>query len=106
MVLPRSGPSQPSSFTCGNIRLVEHSSISTFTAYSFRDSRDIDSDDSSPPRSWRSHTATSPRASPLLPDFGPIILPDLEPLHRSIDELTLCPSADELDVDADSAPRG
>ena len=103
VVVPRAGPSRPSTLTCTDVRLFEHStSTTTIRALSFRDSPGMDSDDASPPRSWRPRPAAPPRASPLLPDFGRIVLPDLEPLHRSVDELTLSTSADEFDVD----PRG
>ena len=106
VVLPRSSLPPPSSLTCGDIRIISSSPSSSFTTLSFRDARDTDSDDALPVH-HRAHSAIAPGSSSdaSLSFAASLPLPDLEPLHRSIDELTLCPSADEYDLDADFSSR-
>ena len=90
-----------SSIKCADVRIFEASSTVSTTTFSrqvFRERRSVDSDDAASPH--RPYIVTSPRDSPSH------LLPDLEPLHHSVDELLIDLSAGEDDLDFDVAPRG
>ena len=99
-VRPRPSRRPPSTFTCGDIRMVSASPSSSFATHTFRDVRDTDSDEALPAQ-HRAHSAVVPGTSSdsclVFPDSLP--LPDLEPLR--IDEFALRPGAEESDFDDD-----